>query len=750
MMIGHFNIHFWLSWLFAVAFAGALSSYFEPQTVLISTLVMSSLNFVALRLSWKNRENIERLKSLSDNTAVFGMLVFVVMLFASNMMTGLIWLIAFIQLAFNLTFREDRHFHFGLLVTFVLLSAGAAESKTGVYLFYIIAYCVLASISLGYYFMDRRLQQNKGTYQHMRWPIGHRIKVISILISLSFIIYLIIPRFEAVNFGGKYGGADQYYSDKGWEKQAESGASKRKNNKQDSNENSLADNKQNNDGLNNKPNNSSSDESRSNNGDGLKNGQDDRYEYRGFSESFDIRGKQKQDGIPPNVIVAYMKAEHGAYLKVETFDMFDGISWDKSLETDTKKRLERGEITLQNNLTGNYNQSISIKEKLGAYIPAASIPVQLAFPSTVISVDPYEMLKIPSGLTPGTHYSVDSSLQFVHGRLYSGDHYQPRAQDLKLPDDFDARIQALSEKITQGAKTELDKAQLLEVHLRENYAYSYDSIFTSQNKTPVAKFLFDDKKGHCEYFASSLAVMLRSLGIHSRLVTGFSAAVENPLSGYYEIRVLDGHAWVEAWVDGVGWAVFEPTPFYTLPVPNDETTSFEKIQEYVEQLERMQQESGTKSELSLENILITLWQSVELLFVIVFGTIKLFVLKIWKLLIVLAVAIGIAVILWRKWQPAILKRFSYFKVKNYKPKQHDEAIRFYMEHIQTVMRINGIHRYAGTTIEQYVTGLQYGIEGDDAENITNLMNQSYYNTEPVKDLDPLLLKAVFMKLYRNA
>jgi len=747
MIVGHFNIHFWLSWLFAVAFAGALSSYYELQTVLISTLVISSLNFIALRLSWKNRENIERLKSLSDNTAVAGMLVFVVMLFASNMITALIWLIAFIQLALNLTFKEDRHFHFGLLVTFVLLSAGAAESKTGIYLFYIIAYCVLASISLGYYFMDRRLQQNQGTHQHMRWPLGHRIKVISILILLSFVIYLIIPRFEAANFGGKYGAAEQYYSDKDWEKQAESSEdlespTERKNNTQE--------NKQNSESLNNKSSNSPSGESRSRNDDGLKNGQDDRYEYRGFSDSFDIRGEQQQGGIPPNVIVAYMKAEHGAYLKVETFDMFDGISWHKSLETDIKKRLERGEITLQSNLTGNYNQSISIKEKLGTYIPAASIPVQLAFPSTVISVDAYEMLKIPSGLAPGTHYSVDSSLQFIRGRVFSGDHYQPRLQDLKLPDDFDPRIQTLSEKITQGAKTELDKAQLLEAHLRENYAYSYDSIFTSQNKTPVAKFLFDDKKGHCEYFASSLAVMLRSLGIHSRLVTGFSASVENPLSGYYEIRVLDGHAWVEAWVDGVGWAVFEPTPFYILPTPNDETTSFEKIQEYVEQLERMQEESGINNELSLENVLITLWQNVELLFVIVFGTIKLFVLKTWKLLILLVVTAGIVFILWKKWQPAILKRLSYFKVKSYKPKKHEETICFYMEHIQILMRINGIHRYAGTTIEQYVRGLQYGIEGDDAEIITSLMNQSYYNTDSVKGLDPLLLKAVFMKLYRNA
>ena len=78
---------------------------------------------------------------------------------------------------------------------------------------------------------------------------------------------------------------------------------------------------------------------------------------------------------------------------------------------------------------------------------------------------------------------------------------------------------------------------------------------------PLAYFLFERKKGHCEYFASSMAVMLRTLGIPSRVVTGFQSGVYNPMTGWQVIRASDAHSWVEAWIDGRGWTTFDPTPF---------------------------------------------------------------------------------------------------------------------------------------------------------------------------------------------
>jgi len=733
-MIENFKVHIWLAWLFPIAFAGALFPIFDSKMIAISTMAMSILNFYALKRSWENRNKIEKLKKASDYTAVFGMSLFVVMLFSGNLLVALVWFIAFSQIALNLTFKGGRHYYLGLLITFVLLLVGAAESKTGFYLFYIIAYCVFVSVSLGYYFMDRRLQKNKGTYQDMNWSMSHRIKVISSLIFLSFLIYLIIPRFDAANFGGKYGLSEKYYSDESWERQADSKQGNQSNNKD---KNKVADGEMN------------SEEEPKNSSNQNGENQETEFDYSGFSDSFDIRSEKKEGGIPPNVIVAYMQAEHGAYLKIETFDKFDGISWHKTQDVDIKKKLSYGRIALNNNFRANYNQNITIKENLGAYIPAAAIPVELIFPSTVIGVDAYGMLKLPSGLSRNTHYSVDSHLQFINNRMFSGDSYRPTKQDLVLPSSFDERVRDLSQRIAREAFTDLDKAGLLEKHLRENYEYSYSSIFNSQNKTPVAKFLLEDKKGHCEYFASSLAIMLRSIGIPARLVTGFSATAENPLSGYYEMRVLDGHAWVEAWVDELGWAVFEPTPFYSPPIPNEEISSFEKIQNYVEQLRKIQEEAGLEDQVSIENILSSLWESISLLFVIVFGAIKLFLMTAWKFLIALAVMLGVVYLLWDKWRPLVLKRVIYSKVLTYNPTNKKQAVRFYLTNIQALMRLKGVNRHLGTTIEQYVDLIKNHADQDIMKEVVFLVNQSYYDDAAVLNIEPILLKDIFMELYRN-
>jgi hypothetical protein len=79
-------------------------------------------------------------------------------------------------------------------------------------------------------------------------------------------------------------------------------------------------------------------------------------------------------------------------------------------------------------------------------------------------------------------------------------------------------------------------------------------------RDPLAEFLFVRKKGHCEYFASSMAVMLRSLQIPSRLVNGFHGGEFNDLTSQYVVRASDAHSWVEAYFPGYGWVSFDPTP----------------------------------------------------------------------------------------------------------------------------------------------------------------------------------------------
>ena len=119
-------------------------------------------------------------------------------------------------------------------------------------------------------------------------------------------------------------------------------------------------------------------------------------------------------------------------------------------------------------------------------------------------------------------------------------------------------IAALAARV-MGGGSPLERAQRLEAHLIADYEYTLDFGGRSA-ENPIEDFLFRYKSGQCEYFASSMVLMLRSQGIPARLVTGFLGGEYNPFEGYYIVRDSNAHAWVEAYIEGEGWRLFDPTP----------------------------------------------------------------------------------------------------------------------------------------------------------------------------------------------
>lgn len=136
---------------------------------------------------------------------------------------------------------------------------------------------------------------------------------------------------------------------------------------------------------------------------------------------------------------------------------------------------------------------------------------------------------------------------------------------LRLP-ELDPRIGKLTADITKSARNEYDQASAVENYLRTRFGYTLQLPQTAV-KDPIANFLFVRKRGHCEYFASSMAVMLRTIGIPSRVVNGFRSDEFNDLTGSYVVRAKDAHAWVEAYFPGYGWQTFDPTPAGTVGTP---------------------------------------------------------------------------------------------------------------------------------------------------------------------------------------
>jgi transglutaminase-like putative cysteine protease len=152
---------------------------------------------------------------------------------------------------------------------------------------------------------------------------------------------------------------------------------------------------------------------------------------------------------------------------------------------------------------------------------------------------------------------------------------------VQLPADTDPRILRLALDITKGGSSARDKAALVELYLKRNYRYSL-KLTGKPGAQPVSTFLFETKSGHCEYFASAMALLLRASGIPTRMVNGFLMGEYNPVGDDYIVRQSDAHSWVEVYLPGSGWTEFDPTP----PDPNRKEPGFAtQISHYVDAME---------------------------------------------------------------------------------------------------------------------------------------------------------------------
>jgi protein-glutamine gamma-glutamyltransferase len=131
---------------------------------------------------------------------------------------------------------------------------------------------------------------------------------------------------------------------------------------------------------------------------------------------------------------------------------------------------------------------------------------------------------------------------------------EARAAVLASPYDG---VYRLARRLTAGATTPYAATRAIEGHLRQGYDYSQN---VPEHTYPLAAFLFADESGYCQQFAGTMALMLRMVGIPSRVVSGFAPGSFDQERGVYEVRDTDAHSWVEAYFRGIGWVTFDPTP----------------------------------------------------------------------------------------------------------------------------------------------------------------------------------------------
>lgn len=146
-------------------------------------------------------------------------------------------------------------------------------------------------------------------------------------------------------------------------------------------------------------------------------------------------------------------------------------------------------------------------------------------------------------------------------------------QDLAVPSEFPKRDQELAHSLTEGLKTDYDKAKAIEQYLRSHYIYDTKNIpVPGPQDDFVDQFLFETKRGYCDHFSSSMVLLARSVGLPARWVTGYTGGTldstyhdTDKSTSRYIIKNSDAHSWAEVYLRGVGWVPFEATASFTMP-----------------------------------------------------------------------------------------------------------------------------------------------------------------------------------------
>jgi transglutaminase-like putative cysteine protease len=290
--------------------------------------------------------------------------------------------------------------------------------------------------------------------------------------------------------------------------------------------------------------------------------------YFGFSPFLDLRARGRLLDLP----VMKVKASEPAYWAGLYFREYDGVTWKTGdddpglLNAPTQPFDLAYDPGQAHAATHSITQTFYIQNDQPNVVFAAFRPRLVYFPSDYL-YQGVSGLKRPFAPADGLVYRVVSSSSAQKHAWASlaleadGEHFAPYLELPPLPE----RVQGLASKLVADGGGPFSRALAIENYLRENYSYSLDVPPLPQGQDAVDFFLFDSRLGYCEHFASAYAVLCRLAGIPSRVVTGYSTGDYNPFSGLYEVSLDDAHAWVEIYLEGIGWVTREPTPDFSLP-----------------------------------------------------------------------------------------------------------------------------------------------------------------------------------------
>lgn len=276
----------------------------------------------------------------------------------------------------------------------------------------------------------------------------------------------------------------------------------------------------------------------------------------GFSEEVGpggVAALKQDDAVAMRVTVDRADLIAGTlYWRGAALDHFNGRSWRRRpQELRPLIRPEAGTFALSESAppASVVREEIILEPQDSSVLFFAGRPLEIRGRFMEVSIDPIGNLRVLRPTGARIRYQVLASL--------SPRRSPPSPATLDLP-PLDLRIVEVARKEVQAVRGERARAEALLRYFRRGFRYTL-SPGDSGDEDPLARFLFETRAGHCEYFASAYAVMLRAVGIPSLVVNGYAGGEWNPYGSYFLIRQRDAHSWVEAYVDGE-WRTFDPTP----------------------------------------------------------------------------------------------------------------------------------------------------------------------------------------------
>jgi transglutaminase-like putative cysteine protease len=305
--------------------------------------------------------------------------------------------------------------------------------------------------------------------------------------------------------------------------------------------------------------------------------------YLGFAGDLDTALR----GSLGNALIMQVRAPRPSYWVGETFDTWRGQSWTESQPVPRHPLRQSSPFDLPLSLGAvPYGQSVLqtfyIASPTANLVFHAESAQELWFPAGKVYVDSDGTIVSPLGLGAGSIYTVDSQVSTATPAELRADASpfalppEFQAQEVQLPEAY-PRVLALAQAVTARDTNTYDKVQSLIAWIGAHTHYSENIPPLPAGADTVNEFLFGNRVGFCEQISTSLAVMLRSLGIPAREAVGYVPGGYNPITDLYQVHASDAHAWVQVWFPGYGWQDFDPTASVPMSAPSPGATALRDV-----------------------------------------------------------------------------------------------------------------------------------------------------------------------------